>query len=109
VRLISVDAGTQITVERGYQSSTPGSWGAGARMKKLSPQSGISSDGERGCTISHITITGDGSLKVGGEAPRIEESDARCTYTGYWQISTVLGVRVLRILKITGKEPHLSG
>ncbi|MBI4905710.1 MAG: hypothetical protein HY820_18905 [Acidobacteria bacterium] len=85
VRLISVDSPTQITVERGYQSSTPGSWDAGARMKKLSPQSGFSSDVEWGCTISNITVTGDGSLKVGGAAPRIEESDARCTYTGYWE------------------------
>jgi hypothetical protein len=85
VRLISVDSATQITVERGYQSSTPGTWTAGARMKKLSPQSGFSSDVEWGCTILNITVAGDGSLKVGGGAPRIEESDARCTYKGYWE------------------------
>ncbi|MCC6389184.1 MAG: hypothetical protein IT167_01180 [Bryobacterales bacterium] len=85
VRLISVDSPTQITVERGYQSSTPGTWASGARMKKLSPQSGFASDAEWGCTISNITVTGDGNLKVGGGAPRIEESDSRCAYTGYWE------------------------
>ncbi|MCL4851667.1 MAG: hypothetical protein KJZ78_09830 [Bryobacteraceae bacterium] len=85
VRLISVDSATQITVERGYQGSTPGTWASGARMKKLSPVSGFASDAEWGATISNIAITGDGSLKVGGGSARIEESDSRCTYTGYWE------------------------
>jgi hypothetical protein len=85
VRLISVDSPTQLTVDRGYQSSTPGSWPAGARMKKVSPVTGFSSDVEWGCTISNIQVTGDASLKVGGAAPRIEEADARCKYTGYWE------------------------
>jgi hypothetical protein len=85
VRLISVDSATQITVARGYQSSTPGTWVAGVRVKKLSPVSGFSSDVEWGCTISNIQVTGDGSLKVGGGAARIEESDSRCRYTGFWE------------------------
>lgn len=85
VCLISVDSATQITVERGYQGSTPGSWEGGARVKKVSPVSGFASDAEWGCTISNIAITGDASLKVGGGSNRIEESDSRCTYTGYWE------------------------
>ncbi len=85
VRLVAVNSGTQITVERGYQSSTAGTWAAGARMKKVSPVSGFSSNVEWGCTISNIEITGDASLKVGGDAPRIEEADSRCKYTGYWE------------------------
>ena len=43
------------------------------------------SDMEWGCTISNIQVTGDGSLKVGGGAARIEEADAGCKYTGYWE------------------------
>jgi len=85
VQLLSVDSATQIIVERGYQSSTPGSWSAGARMKKLSAVSGFASDVEWGCTISNIAITGDGSLKVGGGSARIEEADSRCAYTGSWE------------------------
>ncbi len=85
VRLILVDSPTQIAVVRGYQSSTPGTWPAGTRMKKLSPVSGFASDVEWGCTISNIQVTGDASLKVGGGSPRIEEADARCRYTGYWE------------------------
>ncbi|MCC6586726.1 MAG: hypothetical protein IT168_08550 [Bryobacterales bacterium] len=54
-------------------------------MKKVSPVSGFASDVEWGCTISNIQITGDGSLKVHGGAARIEESDSRCKYTGYWE------------------------
>ena len=54
-------------------------------MKKVSPVSGFASDVEWGCTISNIQVTGDGSLKVGGGAPRIEEADSRCKYTGYWE------------------------
>ena len=40
---------------------------------------------EWGCTISNIVVTGDGSLKVGGGADRIEEADSRCKYTGFWE------------------------
>ena len=85
VQLLSVDSATGITVSRGYQSSTPGSWSAGARMKKFSAVSGFASDVEWGCTISNIQVTGDGSLKVGGGSDRIEEADARCKYTGFWE------------------------
>jgi hypothetical protein len=85
VRLISLDSPTQITVERGYQSSTPGTWATGTRVKKLSPMSGFASDAEWAATISNITVTGDRTLKVGGAAPRIEESDGRCKYTGSWE------------------------
>ncbi|MGE5568766.1 MAG: hypothetical protein ACM3S5_07000 [Rhodospirillales bacterium] len=35
--------------------------------------------------ISNLTVTGDRTLKVGGDAPRIEESDGRCRYEGYWE------------------------
>jgi hypothetical protein len=74
VQLLSVVSPTQITVARGYQSSAPGTWSAGARMKKLSAVNGFASDVEWGCTISNISVTGDGSLKVGGGSARIEES-----------------------------------
>jgi len=85
VRLVSIDSAIQITVERGYEGSTPGSWPSGTRLKKLSPVSGFASDVEWGATFSNIAVTGDASLKVGGDAPRIEESDARSKYTGYWE------------------------
>lgn len=85
VRLVSVDSATQITVERGYQGSTPASWPAGTRMKKLSPVSGLDADIEWRAAISNITVTGDAALKVGGGAERIEESDGRCRYEGYWE------------------------
>ena len=77
-------ARTTIRVQRGYESSTPASWLAGARMKKLPPVSGFQSDVEWGATISNIAVTGDASLKVGGDSERIEESDARCKYTGFF-------------------------
>ena len=76
---------TSIQVQRGFESSTPGSWPAGTRMKKLPPISGFQSDVEWGATISNIAVTGDASLKVGGDSARIEESDKRCQYTGYWE------------------------
>ncbi len=85
VQLLTVVSATQIAVARGYQSSTPAAWTAGARMKKLSPVSGFASDVEWGCTISNIAVTGDGSLKVGGGSARIEEADPRCQTTGYWE------------------------
>ncbi len=85
VQLLSFDSPTQITVTRGFESSSPSEWPAGARMKKLSPLSGFAGNVEWRCTISNITVTGDGSLKVGGGSQRIEESDARCKYTGSWE------------------------
>jgi len=85
IRLVSVDSPTQITVERGFEGSAPGAWPAGTRMKKLPPASGFRSDVEWGATISNITVMGDASLKVGGGSPRIEEFDARCKYSGYWE------------------------
>ena len=75
----------QIVVTRGYESTTPQPWPAGTRMSNLSPKSEFSSDVEWRATISNIAVTGDTSLKVGGAAPRIEESDARRKYTGYWE------------------------
>ena len=59
---------------------------AGGRApEKLSPVSGFPGNVEWGCTISNIAVTGNGSLKVGGAADRIEEADARCKYTGFWE------------------------
>ena len=84
VLLLSVDSGSQIAVQRGYENSAPSFWPAGTRLKKLSPVSGVDADIEWRVTISNITVTGDRSLKVGGGAPRIEESDARCRYEGFW-------------------------
>ena len=83
--LLVAGGATSIQVQRGFESSTPGSWSAGTRMKKLPPVSGFQSDVEWGATISNIAVTGDASLKVGGDSERIEESDARCKYTGFWE------------------------
>ena len=84
VRLVSVDSPTQITVERGYQGSAPGSWDAGRHMKKLSTMRCFASDVEWGAAISNITVTGDRSLKVGGGSSRIENPtiDARIPAIG---------------------------
>jgi hypothetical protein len=85
-RVLLVSTGTgQVTVQRGYEGTTARSWLAGARVKKISPVSGFASDVEWGATISNIAVTGDASLKVGGAAPRIEEADSRCRYTGFWE------------------------
>jgi len=85
-RILLVAGGaTSIRVQRGYESSTPGSWPAGTRLKKLPPVSGFQSDVEWGATISNIAVTGDASLKVGGDSERIEDTDKRCQYTGYWE------------------------
>jgi hypothetical protein len=85
-RILLVAGGaTSIQVQRGYESSTPGSWPAGARLKKLPPVSGFQSDVEWGATISNIAVTGDASLKVGGDSERIEDTDKRCQYTGFWE------------------------
>ena len=83
--LVSVDSPTQITVQRGYENSTAASWPAGTRLKKVSPVTGVAADIEWRVTLSNITVTGDRSLKVGADAPRIEESDSRCKYQGYWE------------------------
>ena len=85
-RLLLVATATgQVTVQRGYEGTTARPWLAGVRMKKVSPKSGFSSDVEWSAAISNIAITGDASLKVGGAAARIEESDGRCKYTGFWE------------------------
>ncbi len=91
IQLLAVDSPTQITVTRGFESSSPSEWPAGARIKKLSPLSGFAGNVEWRCTISGITVTGDGNLKVGGGSRRIEESDARCKYTGSWEDYTYAG------------------
>jgi hypothetical protein len=75
----------QITVVRGYESTTALAWPPGTRVCKLSPKSGFSSDVEWRAVLSNITVSGDASLKVGGDWPRIEESDARCKYPGFWE------------------------
>ena len=85
VQLLAVHSPTQITVTRGFESSALSEWPTGARIKKLSPLSGFAGNVEWRCTISNITVTGDASLKVGGGSRRIDESDARCRYTGYWE------------------------
>jgi len=82
---VSADSPTQITVQRGYENSTAASWPAGTRLKKVSPVTGVAADIEWRVTLSNITVTGDRSLKVGGGAPRIEESDSRCKYHGHWE------------------------
>jgi hypothetical protein len=58
-----------VLVRRGEDSSTPQSWPAGTRIQR----------------ISNFTLTGDRTLKAGGDAPRIEESDGRCRYEGFWE------------------------
>jgi hypothetical protein len=83
--LVCLDSTTEITVQRGYQNSTPAAWAAGTRLKKVSPVTGVAADIEWCATISNIEVTGDRTLKVGGGAPRIEESDGRCKYTGFWE------------------------
>ena len=83
--LLLAGGATSIRVQRGYESSTPGTWPAGTRLKKLPPISGFQSDVEWGATISNIAVTGDASLKVGGDSERIEEADKRCQYTGSWE------------------------
>ena len=83
--LVSVASASQITVQRGYENSTPNAWPVGTRLKKLSPVTGVAADIEWRVTLSNITVTGDRTLKVGGDTPRTEESDARCKYEGYWE------------------------
>jgi len=75
----------QVNVQRGYEGTTPRAWPTGTRISKLSPKSGFSSDVEWRAVLSNVAAAGDVSLKVGGAAARIEETDARCKYTGYWE------------------------
>ena len=83
--LLAQTATGQINVVRGYEGTEGRAWPAGTRMSKLSPRSGFASDVEWRATISNIAVTGDASLKVGGGIARVEESDTRCRYTGYWE------------------------
>ncbi|MCC6391833.1 MAG: hypothetical protein IT167_14630 [Bryobacterales bacterium] len=73
-----------ITVVRGYEGTELRAWPAGTRMSRL-PWSGFSSDVEWSATLSKLKVTGDRSLPVGGGSPRIEESDGRCKYEGFWE------------------------
>ncbi len=75
----------RVLVRRGEDSSAPQAWPAGTRIQRISTITGTRSDVEWQVAISNIAVTGDRSLKVGGDAPRIEESDGRCRYTGFWE------------------------
>ncbi|GIU74783.1 MAG: hypothetical protein KatS3mg004_1870 [Bryobacteraceae bacterium] len=75
----------RVLVRRGEDSSTPQAWPPGTRIQRISTITGTRSDIEWQVKISNLTVTGDRTLKVGGEAPRIEESDGRCRYEGYWE------------------------
>jgi len=75
----------RLLVRRGEDSSTPQSWAPGTRIQRISTITGTRSDIEWQVRISNLTVTGDRTLKVGGGAPRIEESDGRCRYEGFWE------------------------
>ncbi|MEB2364246.1 MAG: hypothetical protein OZ929_23160 [Bryobacterales bacterium] len=75
----------RVLVRRGEDSSTPQAWASGTRIQRISTITGTRSDLEWQMRISNLTVTGDRSLKVGGDAPRIEESDGRCRYEGFWE------------------------
>ncbi len=75
----------RLLVRRGEDSSTPQAWPPGTRIQRISTITGTRSDIEWQVKNSNLTVTGDRTLKVGGEAPRIEESDGRCRYEGYWE------------------------
>jgi hypothetical protein len=75
----------RVLVRRGEDSSTPQAWPPGTRIQRLSTITGTRSDIEWQVKISNLTVTGDRTLKVGGDAPRIEESDGRCRYEGFWE------------------------
>jgi hypothetical protein len=75
----------RVLVRRGEASSTPQAWPAGTRIQRISTITGTRSDIEWQVRISNLTVTGDRTLKVGGDAPRIEESDGRCRYEGFWE------------------------
>ncbi len=83
--LVAQTATGQVTVVRGYEGTAPRAWPAGTRMSKLCLTSGFSPDVEWRATISNIAVEGHAGLKVAGGSARIEESDARCKYTGYWE------------------------
>jgi hypothetical protein len=75
----------RLLVRRGEDSSTPQAWPPGTRIQRISTITGTRSDIEWQVRISNLTVTGDRTLKVGGDAPRIEESDGRCRYEGFWE------------------------
>jgi hypothetical protein len=75
----------RILVRRGEDSSTPQAWTPGTRIQRISTITGTRSDIEWQVRISNLTVTGDRTLKVGGDTPRIEESDGRCRYEGFWE------------------------
>ncbi|HEU0139701.1 MAG TPA: hypothetical protein VFQ79_08325 [Bryobacteraceae bacterium] len=75
----------RLLVRRGEDSSMPQAWPPGTRIQRISTITGTRSDIEWQVRISNIAVTGDRSLKVGGDAPRIEESDGRCRYEGFWE------------------------
>jgi hypothetical protein len=75
----------RVLVRRGEDSSTPQAWPAGTRIQRISTITGTRSDIEWQVRISNLTVTGDRTLKAGGDAPRIEESDGRCRYEGFWE------------------------
>jgi hypothetical protein len=75
----------RVLVRRGEDSSTPQAWPPGMRIQRISTITGTRSDIEWQVKISNLSVTGDRALKVGGDAPRIEESDGRCRYEGFWE------------------------
>jgi hypothetical protein len=75
----------RLLVRRGEDSSTSQAWAPGTRIQRISTITGTRSDIEWQVRISNLTVTGDRTLKVGGDAPRIEESDGRCRYEGFWE------------------------
>jgi hypothetical protein len=75
----------RVIVRRGEDSSAPQAWPPGTRIQRISTITGTRSDIEWQVRISNLTVTGDRTLKVGGGAPRIEESDGRCRYEGFWE------------------------
>jgi len=75
----------RVLVRRGEDSSMPQPWPPGTRVQRISTITGTRSDIEWQVKISNITVTGDRALKVGGDAPRIEESDGRCRFEGFWE------------------------
>jgi hypothetical protein len=75
----------RLLVRRGEDSSAPQSWPPGTRIQRISTITGTRSDIEWQVRISNLSVTGDRTLKVGGGAPRIEESDGRCRYEGFWE------------------------
>jgi hypothetical protein len=75
----------RVLVRRGEDSSTPQAWPPSTRIQRISTITGTRSDIEWQVRISNLTVNGDRTLKVGGDAPRIEESDGRCRYSGFWE------------------------